>query len=98
MPSVHALLAELSPCHWVIVEGWKHAGMPKLEVWRAEVGQPPLYPEDPFVAAVATDDPAALPVPTGLPVFQLDDADGVARWLLAQGGRFDYDPEIHVDG
>ena len=52
---------------WVLLEGWKHGDLPKIEVWRAALGQAPLYPDDPFVTAVATDDPAALPVPTLLP-------------------------------
>jgi threonine synthase len=67
-----------------------HADLLKLEVWRAEVGEPPLYPLDPYVAAVATDDPAALPTPTGLPVFRLDDPQGVVQWLLQSGSRHDY--------
>ncbi len=39
-PSVHALLAELAPCDWVLVEGFKRAALPKSEVWRAAAGQP----------------------------------------------------------
>jgi molybdopterin-guanine dinucleotide biosynthesis protein B len=91
--SVHELLAELTPAaDWVLVEGFKHADLLKLEVWRAEVGEPALYPLDPYVAAVATDDPAALPEPTGLPVFRLDDPAGVVHWLLQSGTRHDYTP------
>jgi molybdopterin-guanine dinucleotide biosynthesis protein B len=36
--------------------------------------QPARYPEDDFIAAIATDDPAALPVPTLRPVLDLNDA------------------------
>lgn len=88
---VHELIAELSPvADWVIVEGFKHADLPKIEVWRQGVGDAPLYPADPYVVAVATDRPDALPSPTGLPVFALDDAAGVARWLLDNASRHDY--------
>ena len=48
LPSLAQLLAELSPVDWVLVEGFKHAAWPKIEVWRAALGQPPLYPDDPF--------------------------------------------------
>lgn len=95
LPSIHALLAELSPCDWVLVEGYKHADLPKVEVWRAPLGSPALYPDDPFVVAVATDAPAALPVATGLPVFDMTAAEALASWLVETAERFDYDPAQH---
>ena len=44
------------------------------------------------VIAIATDSEAALPAPTGLPVFHLDDVDGVAAFILAQEQRCRYSP------
>jgi len=38
-PTLDELIAELSPCDWVLVEGFKHAPIPKLEVWRAATGK-----------------------------------------------------------
>jgi len=32
-------------------------------------------------------------VPTGLPVFELDDPEAIAQWLIDSGERFDYNPE-----
>jgi molybdopterin-guanine dinucleotide biosynthesis protein B len=87
---VHDLVAELRDCDWVIVEGFKQADMPKIEVWRAEVSEPPRYPDDGFVIAVATDDPARLPVPTERSVLPLNDPPAVARWLLESGSRHEY--------
>src|SRR5450432_3076524 len=72
-PSVHELIAELAPCAWVLVEGFKQAALPKLEVWRVATGKPIQYPEDPHVVAVATDDAQRLPVPTALPILDLND-------------------------
>jgi molybdopterin-guanine dinucleotide biosynthesis protein B len=95
LPSVHALLAELAPCDWVLVEGYKHADLHKVEVWRAALGQRALYPEDPFVVALATDLPAQLPEPTARPVFLLDQADALADWLMQSALRFEYDPAVH---
>lgn len=93
--NVHQLLAELVECDWALYEGFKHANVLKFEVWRAELNQPVLYPEDPYVVAIVTDDAARLPEPTGLPVFALNDAAGVVRHLLAHAERFDYDPELY---
>jgi molybdopterin-guanine dinucleotide biosynthesis adapter protein len=89
-PTVHQLINELYDCDWVLVEGFKHAPLPKIEVWRAATGQPAQYPDDPFVVAVCTDAPALLPQPTGLPVLDLNNADTVAEFLLAHPERYEY--------
>lgn len=88
--TVHQLLAELAPCDWAIVEGFRHADLLKVEVWRAETGERAHYPDDPFVIAVATDAPHNLPVPTSLPVFHLDDPQAVADFLLSHADRHEY--------
>lgn len=99
-PSVHHLLAELDPrVDWVLVEGFKESDLPKVEVWRAPAphcqAKPARYMEDPFIVAVATDDASRLPVPTPLPVLDLNAPDALADWLLAQGERFEYDRKPH---
>jgi len=91
-PTVHDLIAELGPCDWVVVEGFKRAALPKIEVWRAANGKPARYLEDADVVAIATDDPRQLPAPTSLPILDLDDAEGVAAFLLADPGRYLYRP------
>lgn len=89
-PTVHDLIAELVECDWVLVEGFKHADIPKIEVWRADAGKPALYPDDPFVVAVCTDSPDRLPAPTGLPLLDLNDPDAVAHFLLGNPDRYEY--------
>lgn len=89
-PGVHQLIAELYDCDWVFVEGFKHADVLKLEVWRHGTGKPVQYPDDPFVFAVATDVPSALPVPTNLPRLDLNDADAVFEYLMRTADRYEY--------
>jgi molybdopterin-guanine dinucleotide biosynthesis protein B len=89
-PTVHQLLAELADCDWALVEGFKHADLLKLEVWRAETGELAHYADDPFVVAVATDEPQNLPTPTTLPVFNLNDVQAVADFLLGNPSRYEY--------
>src|SRR5512140_216629 len=63
--TAHQVIAELYPgIDWVLVEGFKDSNLLKIEVWRADSGKPALYPEDPFIVALATDSPQALPEPT----------------------------------
>lgn len=96
-PSVHSLVAELSDAadgrqQWVLVEGFRHADIPKIEVWRADTGKAVQYPADPFIVAIATDSPAQLPVPTALPLLALNDPDAVAVFLLTNPARYEYRP------
>ena len=77
-PDLNAHLARLSTCDLVLVEGCKHADLPKIEVWRAANGKPWLYPEDGrFIAVVADQLPHA-----NLPCFHLDDLPGVTAFIL----------------
>ncbi|MEI8325406.1 MAG: molybdopterin-guanine dinucleotide biosynthesis protein B, partial [Betaproteobacteria bacterium] len=95
--SAHHLIAELyQQVDWVIVEGFKQSDLLKIEVWRAASGKPARYPDDAFVVAIATDSPQALPQATERPVVDLNDAEALAVWLLAQGERFDYDAELYA--
>lgn len=95
--SVHELIPALHPgVDWVLVEGFRDSNLVKLEVWRAELGRPARYPDDPFVAAIVTDSPAQLPETTLRPVLDLNDPQAVARWLAENGERFQYDPEAYL--
>ena len=75
-------LQRLSPCDLALVEGFKGAAIPKLEVYRESVGKPLLHPRDPEIVAVATDGALA----TGLPVLPLGDPDVVATFILGHLG------------
>jgi molybdopterin-guanine dinucleotide biosynthesis adapter protein len=89
-PTVHELIAELSGCDWVLVEGFKSAALPKIEIWRAAAGKPAQYPADSHIVAVCTDSPGALPQPTTLPLLDLNDPDAVADFLLSHPERYEY--------
>lgn len=93
--TVHQLIAELyGGVDWVLVEGFKSSDLLKIEVWRAPsadyAGKPPLYPDDDFIVAVATDAPGELPQATLRPLLDLDDADAVAEYLVNNQERFAY--------
>jgi len=89
-PTVHQLLAELVACDWALVEGFKHADLLKIEVWRAALGKPVQYPHDPFIVALATDSAAQLPQATGLPLLDLNAPDAVADFLQETSVRYEY--------
>jgi molybdopterin-guanine dinucleotide biosynthesis adapter protein len=62
-PPLQELLGKLTPVDLVLVEGYKHATHPKLEVSRHANGKPLLYPTIPNVLALISDHrPADCPV------------------------------------
>jgi molybdopterin-guanine dinucleotide biosynthesis adapter protein len=96
--SVHHMIAELCDgVAWVLVEGFRHSDLPKVEVVRPEAALPAQYPDDPFVVCIACDAPGQLPAPTDLPVVALSDSNALAQWLLHNENRFEYDSEKYTD-
>lgn len=85
-PDLPEQIARLSPCDLVLVEGFKRHPIPKLEVHRKQTGndagnesdRPLLYPGDPYVVALATNEK----LDTQLPQFGLDDYDDVTEFIL----------------
>lgn len=83
-PDLHAVIAQLAPCDVVIVEGYKRAPIPKIEVRRrASASHVALSDTDPNVIAVAADHA----IDGGrLPAYALDDVTGLADLLCATLG------------
>lgn len=88
------LLAHLAPVDLVLVEGFKRNRHPKIEIWRAEVGKPFLYPDDPFIVGIASDAPIK---DAPLPVIDLNDAEALADFVMihaAPAGDVDWLTEV----
>jgi len=81
-PPMEELLKHISPCDLLLVEGFKRAAIPKIEVYRSVVGEPLLHPHDPHIVAVASDGP----VPTQLPQLDLNQPEVVGDFLLRHVG------------
>ncbi|HGH6025568.1 TPA: bifunctional molybdopterin-guanine dinucleotide biosynthesis adaptor protein MobB/molybdopterin molybdotransferase MoeA [Vibrio mimicus] len=62
----------------ILVEGCKNIAFPKIELHRAEVGKPWLYPHDENIIAVAADET----VETALPQMHINDLDAIADFVL----------------
>jgi len=77
-PSFDEQVKRISPCDLLLVEGFKFAPIPKLEVWRAATGEPLLHPNDPHIVAVASD----AKVETKLPLLDLNDIEGIATFIV----------------
>ncbi|RBL84443.1 molybdopterin-guanine dinucleotide biosynthesis protein B [Streptomyces cavourensis] len=76
-PSLTEQVARLAPADLVLVEGFKHADIPRIEVYRPALGKPPLHVDDSRFLAVVTD--AVLD--TRLPCLPLNDPAAVAAFI-----------------
>jgi len=81
-PTLDEQIERVTPCDLLLVEGYKHYALPKLEIWRKENRKPLLHPEDKHVVAIASD--AALE--SRLPHFDLNDYDGIGNFVLRYNG------------
>lgn len=81
-PQLVDILERLSPCDLVLLEGFKRAAHPKIEVHRPSLGKPPVWPEDCDIVAVASDQA----IDCALPRLDLNDPEQVADFVLKHVG------------
>jgi molybdopterin-guanine dinucleotide biosynthesis protein B len=72
------VVAFLAPADLILVEGFKSAPIPKIEVRRGSA-EHPLAGDDPHVIAVASDQTIQA---HRLPVFGLDDVEAIADFIV----------------
>ena len=84
-PELPEQLRRMSPTDIVLVEGFKKQPMPKLEIHRKAHGTPFLYPDDPHIVGIATDEA----IDTQMPQFGLDDYQMIAEFVLANAALMD---------
>ena len=79
-PSLAEVIARLSPCDLIVVEGYKRASLPKIEARRAaQLDKRSLAADDPWVVAIAADHAVA---DATLPTFGLDDISGLVDFIV----------------
>ena len=73
-----ALAPMFAGCQLVLVEGDSQTTAPKIEVWRSELGRPPLAASDQSILVVVTDD--IVPVATAR--LPRSDVASLSKWIL----------------
>ncbi len=81
-PNLQEQIQRLSPCDLVLIEGFKYEPIPKMEIHRAEVGEPLLHPHDENIVAIASDQR----LETRLLQFDLNDPATIADFVLKHVG------------
>jgi molybdopterin-guanine dinucleotide biosynthesis adapter protein len=82
-PRAAELMQHMTPVDLLLVEGFKREPHPKLEVYRVANGKPLLHPDDPYIVAVASDEPL---IGLHLPLLSIDDVPGIADFIIAHCG------------
>jgi len=83
-PTLEEQLSILSDVDLVLIEGFKAAPVPKVEVHRPALGKEALWTQNSRVVAVASD----APIDTPLPTLDLNDPEAIAQFIT------DYDMQV----
>ncbi len=81
-PSLEEIISRYATdCDMIIVEGFKHERAPKIEVFSADRGEPPLClsGDETYIAIVTDED-----IDTPLPRFTRDDITAIARFVTTR--------------
>ena len=78
------LLSQCAGSDLVLIEGFKHQPIPKIEIWRPETGMPLLAPADPYIVAIATTAKriTQLPKESATPLLDLNDMGAIAGFIM----------------
>ena len=79
--SLADLLLAIAPADIVIVEGFKKSSIPKIEIHRAELAHPFLFPDDPLIIAIASNGPNRLPADAPFSM-DLDQPDSIVNFII----------------
>lgn len=94
-PALDDLLARLAPADLTLVEGYKWAALPKIEVHRPALGKPPLFRDDATIVAVVSDVARPADARDSLAWLDLNDPGRVVDWACAW---LKNRPQVLVDG
>jgi molybdopterin-guanine dinucleotide biosynthesis protein B len=78
-PPLEALIERLAPCDLVLIEGFRDSAAPKVEIFRPSLNRLPIWPSNPSVIAVASDDRFDCP----LPVLDLNRVPEIAEFIVS---------------
>jgi molybdopterin-guanine dinucleotide biosynthesis adapter protein len=92
-PDLPSMLTHLDPTclDLVLVEGFKRAAIPKIELHRPSLGKPLLCVNDPDIIAIATDEEISS-LPKGIAVLDLNQPTAIASFIRNQFYRFGEHP------
>lgn len=82
-PTLQETLSAINtdPLDLILVEGFKKAAIPKIELHRQTLGKPYLYPNDKHIIALATDQTTKTPSDLTLPLLDLNQPEEIVTFI-----------------
>jgi len=74
---------DLNKLDVIFVEGFKHAAFLKMEIHRPELNKPLLYPDDPDIIALVTNQPSTVANSGKIPLLDLNDPKQIIQFLVS---------------
>ena len=81
-PTLEELVSRMKPADLTLVEGFRNAAIPRIEVFRPSLGKGPMYPENSFIEAVASDEEPPERLPRSIQWLDLNKENQVVDWIL----------------
>ena len=81
-PTLEELLSRMKPADLTLVEGFKEAAIPRIEIFRPALGKEPMYPENDRIEVVLSDGIRPEKLPDGVEWLDLNNEKQVVDWIL----------------
>ena len=83
-PTLAELLPRMQAADITLIEGFRNEPIPRLEVFRPTLGKAPMYADNHYVEAVASDAEKPEDLRTGIDWLDLNSPETIVQWLLGQ--------------
>ena len=70
------------PVDLLLIEGFKQADFPKIELHRKSLNKPMLFHDDQHIIVLATDDINSMSEKSSIPMLDLNNIDEIADWVV----------------
>lgn len=81
-PTLDELISRMIPADLTLVEGFRDASIPRIEIFRPSLGKEPMYPENDRIEVVASDEGRPEKLPRPVDWLDLNNEKQVVDWIL----------------
>ena len=83
-PTLEELISRMNPADLTLVEGFKNASIPRIEIYRPSLGKEPMYNVEKNIEAVASDSARPDIIALSVEWLDLNNENQVVDWILSR--------------
>lgn len=83
-PTLTELLCRMQQADITLIEGFRNEPIPRLEIYRPALEKEPMYPDNQYIEAVASDISRPENLRDGLVWLDLNNPTAIVNWILAK--------------